>query len=466
MASSDGWEDVSEGDGWEDVPDAPSPDAAPKDHGTTIGEALLHHGTGGYFSDWSDELVGKLSRLDPRASRPGAAYRMPDGSTRFMETPDQTDQVRTESERQELQRTQEDHPVAAFLANVGGSMARDMALQGVGIPAMSFPGMVATGALSGAGAADENTPGGRLGGAAIGGAVSAAGYGVGKYVAAPVVRKVAQVGLKGVGALADPVRDFVEKRISGAVAQEAAEQAAKKDKLIRSAAGGLGGESAAAIKTLERLTEAAADENLPPQLRKAAADHLASPEMQALKERALGNYVEKAPEQMGRIQSAEQKLEEARALDVGKATEDALANPGKKHIFPRLWTLGHRIAPAALAAAGGLVGGPAGAAVGGAVGAGYALIQGRPGVIIRNMLREPAVRKAFWEKTLALIPDASAAHQSLIPVLERAAEDGEKKFTATAFVLAQRSPEARALFDAMAKIASPDESNGDAVAER
>src|SRR5690242_5345359 len=114
--------------------DTPAPTNEPG-----IGETLLHHGTGGFFKQWSDELTGQIAKLDPRQHGNGVAYRMPSGLTRLMETPEQTADVRQASEREELKRTAEAHPLAAFLANVGGEAASDFALSRLGIPVASLP---------------------------------------------------------------------------------------------------------------------------------------------------------------------------------------------------------------------------------------------------------------------------------------------------------------------------------------
>jgi hypothetical protein len=319
------------------------------------------------------------------------------------------------------------------------------------------------------GKARAATLAGKLGLGALRGSVLGAGYGLGDSGAdltkGDVGGAATDTGIGGLaglgggvigeglgmlgGKVLKKVASRAQKGTQDAIAEEVAAQTAKKEKAVRAATGGLGGESAAGIKTIERLEQAAADQSLPPEIRKAAADHLASPEMQALKARALGNYVEKAPEQMGRIQFAEQKLADARNIDIQATTDDALANPVKRHVLPRAVTLANRYMPAIAGAVGYALGGPEGAAIGGALGTVQSLTQGAPGRALKNMIDKPAVRKTFWE-ALYKASGGSAAVQGAIPALEQSAQQGEKALASTISIFAQSHPEIR---DAFLKVA-------------
>jgi hypothetical protein len=186
-----------------------SEQSSPRADEPGVGETILHHGTGGYFADWSDELAGQLSRLDPRLQRQGAAVKMPDGSVKFIGSGDDAAAAGQTLERDELKRTADAHPVAAFLSNMGGSMLRDMALQGVGVPVASLPYSAAVGALSGAGAADNETPGGKAGGAGMGLAAGVGGNLLGTHVVGPAV---GYVGRKVMSKIPDAVKKFAEER--------------------------------------------------------------------------------------------------------------------------------------------------------------------------------------------------------------------------------------------------------------
>lgn len=215
MASSDGWEDVPDGgDGWEDVPEQPRlnaevPRRAAPQEKPGLGRTIAEHAVGGYFADWSDEIGGQMARLDPRTSRPGAAIKMPDGSTKFVASGDDAAAAGQALMRDSLKKTADAHPVAAFFSNMGGSIARDATLAGIGAPVASLPYAALAGAVSGAGAADDETPGGKGGGAAFGAGAGLAGNVIGAKVVGPAV---GYIGRKVLANIPDSVKRFAEER--------------------------------------------------------------------------------------------------------------------------------------------------------------------------------------------------------------------------------------------------------------
>jgi len=89
------------------------------------------------------------------------------------------------------------HPKLSFASNMVGDAASDYLLSRAGVPVASLPGQMTLGAVSGAGYADENTPGGKVGGAAIGAGAGGVGYGLGKYVVPKVLNTVSQPVKRG-----------------------------------------------------------------------------------------------------------------------------------------------------------------------------------------------------------------------------------------------------------------------------
>lgn len=113
-----------------------------------------------------------------------------------------------------------------------------------------------------------------------------------------------------------------------------------------------------------------------------------------------------------------------------------------KALKPRIATLGHRLIPAALAGAGGYIGGPEGAAVGTGLGATYALLGGRPGVILRNIARSPAARKAAWgmmQRASEVSPQSLGKFGAMLSSALR--QGGPKAAEALHALLLEKSPE-------------------------
>jgi hypothetical protein len=304
----------------------------------------------------------------------------------------------------------------------------------------------ATGAALGLGMSDADLTKGEFGEAAL-----STGLGAGLGAAGGVLGE--GIGM-GVGKVAGAVRGRVQRGVQEAVDAETAAQRALQEKAEASAQGTYRSGVQSASRDLEVLQrEAAALPDGSP-LKKQIQDYLASPEGLAVREQVASNKLVTAPE---RISEMQQKLAEYQALVTGREaniaqnTDEALANPVQRHVKPRLATLGHRAIPPLLAGIGGMVGGVEGAGVGTGLGIGMSLIQGRPGVIIKNLMQKPAVRKWFWEKVLSGVGRPDEA-QRLIPTLEQAAAKGDQRLAATLYVIGQRSEAGRELLRRIAEV--------------
>jgi hypothetical protein len=183
-------------------PDAYLAKRAPREKMGVL-DALTVGGKSGYTKNWLDEAAGAIAGLGE-----GESYRLgPDGKPQRVEP----GQLARERSRAEYDQAMEDQPAATIAGNIGGELASDalvaLATRNVVNPANPIAG-AALGALSGAGAGDENSIGGKWGGAAIGAGSALVGHGVGKYVAGPIIRKGGEL-LKHVP---DVVREFAERR--------------------------------------------------------------------------------------------------------------------------------------------------------------------------------------------------------------------------------------------------------------
>lgn len=280
----------------------------------------------------------------------------------------------------------------AYLAGEAAGVVGSLAIPGLGSlgAAKTLGGAVAGGAALGAaqglGSSEADLTKGDVGGAAadaglgalVGGAAGAVGHGVGKLV--------------------DRVAGGAARGVEQATADQTALEAAKVDKDIASKLGKYRSGVQSASRDLEVLGREGAA--LPGEVGERAAGYIASPEGMAVREQVAANKLTTAPERVAEMNAA--RAEHAAAVAgrdeaIQRATDEALANPIRRQFTPRLATLGHRLLPAALAGLGGMVGGPEGAAAGAGVGGVVALTQGRPGIILRNLVRSPATRKALWE---------------------------------------------------------------------
>lgn len=343
---------------------------------------------------------------------------------------------RRDEARARLRAAEEAHPDAAFGGQVAGIVGSAL-IPGGG--AKSLIGAVGEGALMGAaqglGSSEADLTRGDVGGAAVdtglgalvGGAAGAVGHGAGK-----VLGQVAERAQRGV-------------RLAEADAAQDANAAAQKG--LRVARASLGGEAAAGLNAVDKAEQIVANASghyTPAQVAEAGA-WLKTPEVAALRQRAAGNVLEAGQNRLpGSLQTAENVFQQAQQnvtpQAVQAAAEASLQNPIRKQFTPRLATLGHRLLPAALAGIGGVVGGPEGAAAGAAVGGVVALTQGRPGIILRNLVRSPATRKMLWEFV------GEAASSRLLgkfgTMLQRAAmTGGVNQALALHEALMQQSPE-------------------------
>lgn len=242
--------------------------------------------------------------------------------------------------------------------------------------------------------------------------------------------------------LLSAIRNRATRGANDAVAAEKAIQEALASKNIASAKGSLGSAAQSASRDIEVLIREAAELPVGNPQGDAARAFLASAEGMALREGLVSSKLASAPDrmaEMGQKRATLDALTAGKDANVTAQTAEALKNPVKKHVTPRLLTLGHRLLPPALAAVGGIVGGTEGAIAGGAVGGIMSLTQGLPGRILKNLAQKPAVRKAFWEG--AFKAAGVAENSGAIKALEMAADKGPQAFAATAGNLIQSNPE-------------------------
>jgi hypothetical protein len=219
-----------------------------KESSVSAPRALYEGFRQGFTKNWLDEMAGAADAL---TGNEGVSYqKMPDGQVKEIQPGQPTrDFVRAQGDKAYAER-----PGWTLAGNVAGELATDAALAYVSGGKLSPTNPVvgtALGALSGAGAADENTPGGKIGGGLFGGGVALAGHGVGKYAVAPAMRAAGRYGGKVVDALDPGVREFVEKRL-GAARQKAQGMATD---AVNEEVDSLGGRARAEVQKASRLTE-------------------------------------------------------------------------------------------------------------------------------------------------------------------------------------------------------------------
>lgn len=292
-----------------------------------------------------------------------------------------------DSTRGYLARQEKESPLAYGAGRIGGTVLSTTAIPGSG----TLAGALGLGGLQGFGTSEadltRNEAGRAAADIALGAGAGLAGYGAGKAIGAGVNKASQLFGRKA----AKAATELAER--------EAAKQAGKE----ASALGGYRSAVQSASRDLEVLEREAAS-NLPGAER--ARELLASEKGQKLREMVLGSKLKTAPGRMGEMAEKLAEYEElvaGRDQSIANALDTARNSVWSSQVKPRFATLGHRLLPLATAGMGGLLGGTEGALAGGGVGGALALLQGRPGIVLRNLVRSPEVReKAFGNMALEL----------------------------------------------------------------
>jgi hypothetical protein len=323
--------------------------------------------------------------------------------------------------RDELRRAQEQRPWEYYGGEVAGSLA--IPIPGVGAlkgavtatkaatklgrvsqllrgaaPAVGIGAGMGT--LAGAGHSEgetwEHVLSDALRGGGYGAAVGAGGHLIGKGVSA--------------------LRGRAQRGVTEAVGDETARQVAKKAEAQASARGTVGQKSGETFKTFDRLMATVADVNESPEVRAAAARALEDPRFRQAVSKARLNYAEGSPDLLGRLTQADEGVAAASAIDVEKATQEALAHPIKEQVLPRIKTYLGRSIPVAVTGT-----------MGPAAGFASTIAMGNPTKSFSNMINNPAVRNMGWSALLRMTgtPSEQAAGMSSMPIqrmLERSLE--------------------------------------------
>lgn len=368
-----------------------------------------------------------------------------------------------ELNRREMKEAQRANPAEFIAGEVGGGLL--------------LPG----GAAKGAGtAAKALTTGQKFGQAAKMGAGLGAGYGAGTSEAdllegdvggfaldtaigagAGVLGGVAGEGMgQAAGYLGRKMKGAFQRGSDDAMTDLVAQKTEAVDKGIRSQKSEFGAAVADPSRGLDVMRRAR--DSLPPGPERDAIEaFLASPAALDLEKGVALNQLSRAPEQLAKMTEKRAAYEAAVAgkpAAVQSAVDDALQNFGKKQVKPRLATLGHRFLPAiATGAIGAAIGGSEGAGIGAGVGSLLSLGIGRPGVIIRNLIRSPEVRHKFYNALLRLTGGNQQKAAGLLRPLMAAEQRGDRALATTAYVLSQKSPEMREALRLVASSEGPTE---------
>ncbi len=410
---------------WRDraVPVEPEPPTPAPQMG--VGEAMLKGVQDIPTMGFGDELGGAV-----QGGLQGIANIAPKGSLRwagienYEPSPVVAEYVRGRNEnRAESKKAQKDHSGAYYGAGLLVSaplMALTPSLtaaKGAGALAR-FGAAAATGAgygaLGGVGGSNADLTRGDVGGVARDagiGAVVGAGAGV--------------VG-QGIGEGVGRIGRRATRGIQDAIDQETAAQTALAEKSIRGAQGEYRSSVQSASRDMEVLERAAKELPAGDPAGDSARAYLATPEAMALRQQVATGKLSTAPERLSEMSDKLAQLgalTENKAANVALQTGEALRKPFAKHVAPRLLTLSHRLAPAALGGLGYLLGDAGGAVVGGGLGTVMSLTHGAPGRIIKNMIEKPATKKLAWEAIQRLagsgeIPNAAASFARTAAELE------------------------------------------------
>lgn len=426
--------------------------SAPKEGPGAIRSGVLGVAQGG-TAGFADEIAQKLVDLfGPEQIKPGAMA-SPELRAQLAATPTVGNLLK-ERMRREADQARELHPEAYIGGEMLGATGLSLATGAVGRAAGAGLGQLGV-AIPKAATGLQ-----RVGAATAMGAGQGAVYGAGTSEAKDWtgIAKDAAIGL-GVGAAGGAfggavgegvrgLRGVAQRGVKSAEVDQKAASALQKSKAVGSAAGGLGGDSAATFKTFDRLKEILADPAADEALKASAQQQIESPLFQKALLAAREEYIRKAPEQLGKIQSGRAALDAANAIDVDAEAAKVLSGPAMGQIAPRAKRLAYRFIPPIVGAA---MGGPAGAAAG----SGLAALQGRPDLLIKNALRNPTVRHKGYGAILKLLGTEPARLGKFAGPLMKAAERGSESLASTHFVLAQRDPEYREMQEQLATAPEP-----------
>jgi hypothetical protein len=419
----------------------------------------LHSATAGF----ADEAVGWLESKLPALKRTPEEFI--EGLVSGKRAEPQSRQQNRDDHRALLEKSRKDHPAASTGGELLGALALPIpggaAAKGAKFLARAGRSVAQGAGLGGAyglGVSEADLAGGDIKGAAKDAAKGAAWGAAGGAVGEGIVG--------GGGRAVQWLRERAKKGSEEAAAASRAAVEALQLKNERSLLGKYRSEVQSASRDLEVLERAAAGAD---DVAEQARAYLASPEGDALRRQITLNKLKTAPDRIAEMQASKKAYDElaaGREESVAAQTAEKLRNPFEKHIKPRLKTLGARFGPSTIAAIGGIAGGPAGAVAGGLVGGIVSVTQGARGRIIKNMMKEPANRKFFWDRVAALAGANPTKAGAVVRALETAAQQGERAFTTKSFILSQRDPIARAMLQRAAEADKEMEDEEGALAVR
>lgn len=303
------------------------------------------------------------------------------------------------------------------------------------------------------------TRAGRMGAAALMGGAAGLGYGKSDLAGGDFEGAAKDFGGgAGIGLLASGAGELISGGISkltsyfGGMKSKAASDAARiateaQQKAERSALGSARSGAQSASRDLEVLSREA--EALPVgNARRAEIEaFLGTPEALALRERVAGSKLGSAPERISEMTQLEDDYARLRASGP-QNIQDGIANqlddPIKKQVAPRLAKLAYRALPIAATGAGSMIGNTmgmpvAGAGIGMALGGVTALIMGKPGTVVANMVKSPGFR--------SFIGTHGEKLAEIAPAIESAAANGPVALQAALAQLRAKDPQAAALLD-------------------
>lgn len=108
--------------------------------------AFWRNALAGFFKQGSDEASGLITQA---AVDPGAGWRQPDGSVKYLKTANDVYRAGRDTERRNLENAREFRPGFSFAGNVAGDVASDAVLRAAGVPVLSSAYQTASGAISG-----------------------------------------------------------------------------------------------------------------------------------------------------------------------------------------------------------------------------------------------------------------------------------------------------------------------------
>ncbi len=374
------------------------------DQGQSQGHAAVNGLAGGASLNWADEAAGKAYEFGNYLRNLVNGLGVGEAEGRRSEDK----RFGRDSARADMRASEKAWPKTTLATNVAGDAATQAIMAaGTGGASLTPAGLAITSGIGGLGASEADLDSGKPR------EFLKAGIDTGS--SALVGGLTGKLGEK----LIPSATGFVQRKLGQATGDAAAEVAQKAGKVFNSARGTVGGDTAAVLKAVETAEKIVSDPLSTPDVIAKAKAFLSHPNTTSVILNAYDSAMEQAGRRGGALTTSRSALEEAtKALapkELTAATEKRLSG-GVGRVASRWPHLVNKVLPVVTGAVGGATGH---GVTGTALGLGAGLVMGHGGTVLKNMTKDPAIRKLFWSATESALRNGGEALGKYGPYLAR-----------------------------------------------